>query len=138
MQRVLNISENEKKQLESEYQLIYEGFEKLANKLLSLMKKKEEVQTRLQQSLQTMVTVDSIKWQIDYVESLERRIEEQQIKYEKARGKLEFFQSLIKEKMIEIKKYETLKEQKRINDLKDEKKREMKLMDETALLHFIN
>ncbi|MFC7392551.1 flagellar export protein FliJ [Scopulibacillus cellulosilyticus] len=137
MQRVLHITENEKKQLESEYQTFYQMFEQLANELLCLMKKKEEVQTQLQQELKTSVTVDDIKSQINYVENLEKRIEDQQRKYDQARERLESFQLVLKEKTIEIKKYEKLKSKKWINYLKDEKKREMKLMDETASLNFM-
>lgn len=137
LQRVLHITENEKKQLESEYQSIYRIFEKLAHDLFLLMKKKEDIETSLQEKLKATLSVDMIQMQLTYVKKLEDMIDEQKQQYQQTKIRLEKFQLILREKTIQVKKYEKLKSHALIEYKKDEKKKDMKLMDETASMNFI-
>lgn len=130
----MEVAESERKQLEAEYQRIFDSFEQLAGRLVRLIEKKQAVETALQEKLKHSVTVDLMRRQLADVENIDRLIEELTIQYSKVKERLEKFQPVLKEKAIEVKKYEKIKTKEWLAYRKDEKKRDIKRLDEIAAL----
>ncbi|WKB34868.1 flagellar export protein FliJ [Terrilactibacillus sp. S3-3] len=109
LERLMQVAESERKQLEVEYQRIYDSFEQIAGRLVRLIEKKQAIETALQEKLQESMTLDLMRRQLADVENIDRLIEELTIQYNKVKVRLEKFQPVLKEKAIEVKKYEKIK-----------------------------
>ncbi|TCP29186.1 flagellar FliJ protein [Scopulibacillus darangshiensis] len=135
-QKILHIADKEKKQLESEYQVVFGFYETLSNRLYSLMEQKESIQAAFRENLKSSLSIDAVQNQLNDISRLERMIDEQRIEYAQARERLEQFQLTLTEKTIQLKKYEKLKDHAWLEYKKDERKRDNKRMDELAAISF--
>ncbi|WP_100487682.1 flagellar export protein FliJ [Sporolactobacillus pectinivorans] len=138
LERVMRIAESERKNFESQYQVLYDRLEKIAYQLISLLEEKKLVQSDLERKMQNTMTIDSMKLQLINVEMADRMIEEQTLLYDQSKRQLEQLRSLLHEKAIEVKKYENMKDKKKEIYNNDLKKHEMKQMDEIAALRAVN
>ncbi len=130
LERLMKINENEKQQLERHYQILYTKLEDLAEQLIELMKKKEQVHSALYKETQTKVTASSIHERLRYMEIIEKKIEQEQQNYYTLKEKVAAFRQTLTDKSIEVKKHEVLKETAYHQHLVMEKRSEMKQMDE--------
>lgn len=137
LERVMKIAESEKRNLEGQYQMLFDRFEQLARGLVHLIKEKESVESNLQDKMKKTITIDLMKRQIYDVEKMERLITEQTLQYDRVKNQLEQFKSILLKKAIEVKKYEKIKEKQTRIYRKEAKKKEMNLLDETAAFHSI-
>ncbi len=108
LKRILTLSESEKKQLESEYQVLYQSLEQIAGELISLIKKKETVQEKLQEKMGTALSIEKIQQQFNYINHLDQSIQNCKKQYESAREKVDYSKNLLTDKAIQVKKYEKL------------------------------
>lgn len=114
------------------------NFEKIATEMYKSLKKKEATEEKLQQLINSEAKITLIRSQSEYIQSISSHIEQLQIKVQNARKQMEEKQNLLTKAHIEVKKMETI-----INNRKEEKetmakKVDMNLMDEMALQQFFS
>ncbi|MFT8317138.1 MAG: flagellar export protein FliJ [Sporolactobacillus sp.] len=137
LKRIMKIAESEKAALESKYQELFQALEQLAGNLIDLMNKKKAVQIDLNQQLSQSMTIDSMKLHLFDVEKYEKIINLRTAEYDQAKHRLEELQPILLEKTIEVKKYEKIRDRQRSVIKTEEKKKEMKEMDEIASLRVV-
>ncbi|MFD2616889.1 flagellar export protein FliJ [Terrilactibacillus laevilacticus] len=137
LERILNLAESEKSQLEIEYQAVYQLFEQLAHRLFQLIEKKNTIQSCLQEKFNESISIHQITHELDTIDLFDRKIQEQTKQYEEVKQRLEKFQDILQAKNTEIKKYERLKQSQLSRHKINKKKKELQKMDETGALRFI-
>jgi flagellar protein FliJ len=132
-ERILKVNESEKKQLEQIYQELFRLLEAQAQKLIELMKKKEQLVNQFEGQKRKAMTVMGARDHLQILDSIGNKIHSEQDKYENIRERLEKFKVTLMDKSIELKKYEKLKDI-HFNQYANAMKRyEDKQMDEAAL-----
>ena len=132
LQRVLTLHENEKQQLELAYQTLYEKLEEQGKRLIEVIEKKEALVLALHQASQNKMTAHAIHDRLKFIDALGKVIESEQIAYAQLKQRVEAFQVTLQEKAIEVKKHEKLREKAYQTHLVQEKRFELKRMDEQA------
>ncbi|MFS8630670.1 MAG: flagellar export protein FliJ, partial [Bacillales bacterium] len=108
--KILSLKEREKEEALLAYQDSIGKFEKVAKKLYELLRQKEKLQTTRSEKLKQGTPVNEIRFYEEYLESLEKKIEKQQIMVNNARNRMQHLQKQLMEKNIEVKKFEKLRE----------------------------
>lgn len=134
LERLMKLNESERRHLERHYQILYGKLEELAQTLVELMKKRERLQEALYEKSQSRVAASSIHERLMYVQTIDKKIEIEQKNYFELLDRVELFRRSLTEKAIEVKKHELLKETAFNHYLNQEKKAELKKMDEQAQL----
>lgn len=136
--KILSLKEREKEEALLAYQDSIGKFEKVAKKLYELLRQKEKLQTTRSEKLKQGTPVNEIRFYEEYLESLEKKIEKQQIMVNNARNRMQHLQKQLMEKNIEVKKFEKLREKdvrKFFDQLQAE---ENKRMDDAALQTYLH
>jgi len=136
--KILSLKEREKEEALLAYQDSIGKFEKVAKKLYELLRQKEKLQTTRSEKLKQGTPVNEIRFYEEYLESLEKKIEKQQIMVNNARNRMQHLQKQLMEKNIEVKKFEKLREKdvrKFFDQLQAE---EHKRMDNAALQTYLH
>ncbi|OKL37137.1 flagellar export protein FliJ [Domibacillus mangrovi] len=135
---ILQLREREKEESESVYREAVGQFEIEAEKLYDLLKKKEELIDVQEQKMKTGFSVLEIQHYQQFINNLEKLIEQQQQVVITARGRMQWCEQQLKEKNIEVKKYGKI----RTKDLAVYHKwlnvEEAKQMDELSSIQFMN
>lgn len=132
LQRVMSLHENEKQQLELAYQILYEKLEQQGKRLIEVIQKKESLVVALHEASQNKMTAHAIHDRLSYIETLGNVIESEQVAYSQLKERVETFQATLQEKAIEVKKHEKLREKAYQAHLIQEKRLDLKRMDEQA------
>ncbi|RSK27029.1 flagellar biosynthesis chaperone FliJ [Bacillus sp. HMF5848] len=135
--KVLAIKETEKEQVVIEYNTAIAHFEKVAERLYELLKRKEDLEDEQQQFLQTGVSIQHMRQQQQFIYNLERIIAHQQKLVMKARQALQEKQAQLISKNIEVKKYEVIKQKDFEIYIQENKAIDNKLMDELSLQQYL-
>jgi flagellar protein FliJ len=131
--RVMKIAEYEKKELEALYNDVYNLLEDQGKKLIELMKRKEKIQAQFERKKRDKVTVSLMMEQSMHLNQLGQYIQDEQVKYEQLRIRVEELRPVLMEKSVEHKKLEKLKDHHWMNYQEKEKMLENKKMDEVAM-----
>lgn len=137
-EKILTIKEKEKSDARAKYNEAQKTFEQVAEKLYNLLKKKEELIEFQQFKLSTGLSVQDIRHNQLFMDNLEKVIEQCQKDVIQARHKMNLQQDILKEKNIEVKKYEKIKEKDFQKFLDALKTAENKLMDEISIQQFLS
>lgn len=137
-EKILTIKEKEKSDARAKYNEAQKNFEKIAEKLYNLLKKREELIEFQQFKLSTGLSVQDIRHNQLFMDNLEKIIEQCQKDVIQARYKMNLQQENLKEKNMEVKKYEKIKEKDLQKFLKVVKKAENEQMDEISIQQFLN
>jgi len=132
------IKQKEKEQVQLDYEISVQSFEKEATKLYEFLKRKEMVEEQNQINLQKGLSIDGIKQQQLFVESLEKDIHHSQIKVINARNFMNSKQEVLIEHNVEVKKYEKMREKAFKSHSEILLSLENKQMDEISLQQFVN
>ncbi|OXS78551.1 flagellar export protein FliJ [Domibacillus enclensis] len=137
-EKIMQLREQEKEESETVFRESQQAFEKEANKLYELLKKKEDLLFAQEQKMKTGFSVLDIQHYQQFVSNLEKLIEKQQQLVITSRGRMQWCEQQLKEKNIEVKKYSKI----RANDLtryhKQMAAEEAKQMDELSSIQFMN
>ncbi|MBP0726238.1 flagellar export protein FliJ [Bacillus sp. RG28] len=137
-EKILMIKQKEKEQVQIDYELSVQSFEKEANKLYEVLKRKEMVEEQKQQNLQKGVSIDGLKQQLLFVEALEKDIKHSQLQVINARNHMNTKQEVLIEHNVEVKKYEKMREKAIKSHSEILLSLENKQMDEISLQQFVN
>ncbi|SRR5690606_22248766 len=136
--KILSLKEREKEEALLAYQDSIGKFEKVAKKLYELLRQKEKLQTTRSEKLKQGTPVNEIRFYEEYLESLEKKIEKQQIMVNNARNRMQHLQKQLMEKNIEVKKFEKLREKDARKFFDQLRAEENKRMDDAALQTYLH
>ncbi|PID00163.1 flagellar export protein FliJ [Sporosarcina sp. P29] len=108
--KVLNLREQERDETEMAYKEAIEEFEKIATQLYDQMKKKENVLEEQQQRMTTGFSIDDLHSYSRFINTLDLTIDHIQQEVMKSRTKMNWYESQLLDKNIEVKKFEKMKE----------------------------
>ncbi|WP_313234458.1 flagellar export protein FliJ [Sporosarcina ureae] len=108
--KVLNLREQERDETEMAYKEAIEEFEKIATQLYDQMKKKENILEEQQQRMTTGFSIDDLHSYSRFINTLDLSIDHIQQEVMKSRSKMNWYESQLLEKNIEVKKFEKVKE----------------------------
>ena len=106
-EKILDLREREKDVQMMAYEKAVQAFEEVATELYNLLKKKEELERKQARQIQRGLSVQEIRMQQNFLNSLQRDIDNLQQKVMIARQKMQFEHQKLVQKNIEVKKYET-------------------------------
>lgn len=136
--KVLHIREREKDHAQKAYNQSIEMFEEVATKLYTLLKKKEDAEESYENYIQSTVQIEKIVEQMAYIESLNHQIVALQQQVNQARDEMEAKQQTLTDSHIEVKKFEKLIENRKLQQQKDRLKQEQASMDEISVQQFLS
>ena len=137
-EKILSIKEREKDEAVNVYNQAVKRFEEAAKRLYDLLKQKEDAESMQEKKLLAGLSVQEIRHNQLFVENLKKVIDHQQQIVINTRNQMNFFQEKLKEKNIEVKKYEKIKEKDFENYQLEEKFLDNKQMDEISLQQFMS
>lgn len=137
-EKVLTIKEKEKSDAQVKYDEALKSFEQVAEKLYRLFKKKEELIDFQQIKLSIGLSVQEIRHNQLFMDNLEKLINQCQQEVIQARHRMNFQKEILKEKNIEVKKYEKIKEKDIQKFHEVVKVAENKQMDEISIQQFLS
>jgi flagellar protein FliJ len=108
--KILDIREQEKTQTEMAYKEAVKSFEEVATKLYEMLKRKEDLITYQNERLTVGASIDEVTHYANFINSLEKTIEDLQKKVAQARVKMNWHEEKLLEKNIEVRKYEKMRE----------------------------
>lgn len=133
---VLNLTDQEKTEMEIAYKEAVRHFEDVATKLYDLLKKKEETIEKQQENLQTGSTMDDFHHYTRFINGLDKSIASMQKLVDQARLKMRWHEEKLIEKNIEVRKYEKMKEKDFSRFVEQQNRNEMNRLDELSTQTF--
>ncbi|OZI11562.1 flagellar export protein FliJ [Bacillaceae bacterium SAS-127] len=137
-EKILQLREQEKEEMQNSYMEAMKRFEEAAEKLYTLLKKKEELIDHQETKMVSGFSIYEVQHYQQFVSNLEQTISFQQQIVIRARNKMQWCEQQLQERNIEVKKYEKMKE-------KDFQKfnasllvMEQHQMDEISTIQFMN
>lgn len=108
--KVLDLREQERDETEMAYKEAIEEFEKVATQLYDQMKKKENILEEQQQRMTTGFSIDDLHHYSRFITTLDVTIDHIQQEVMKSRSKMNWYETQLLEKNIEVKKFEKMKQ----------------------------
>lgn len=136
--KLLNLKETEKNMAQKDYQESVDHFEEKATKLYHLLKQKEDAELKYLETLELPTNVSTLHLNQQYIERLEKQINQLQPSVQQARGEMEEKQEKLSSAHIEMKKYEKIIERKEESYKASVATQEKKDMDEISMQQFIS
>jgi flagellar protein FliJ len=137
LEKVMAMKEKEQEKAQRDYQEAIEQFDKVATKLYELLKRKEDLETLQQKQLLSGMSVQQMKHHQQFIANLERSIDYFQEAVRNARTRMYWQEEQLKEKQMEVKKYEKVKEHEFKKFIEIEKKQDMREMDEISIFQYV-
>lgn len=136
-EKILSIKEREKDEAFDIYNQAVKRFEKAAEKLYELLKKKEDLEAYQSSRLVNGLEVQEIRHHQHFIHQLEKTIEHYQQIVMNARNHMNFQQERLLEKNVEVKKYEKIKQKDMTNYAESVRQQEGRQMDDISIQHFM-
>lgn len=137
-EKIMTLKEREKDEALSVYNESVKNFEKAAEKLYELMKKKEDLEEFQSRRLTEGLPVQEIRHHQQFINNLQKSIDQYQKMVMNARHHMTFNQEKLLQKNIEVKKYVKIKEKDQIEYLDLLKQVEAKEMDDISIQQFVH
>ncbi|WP_075980926.1 flagellar export protein FliJ [Bacillus massilinigeriensis] len=137
-EKILSIREREKEEALSVYNDSVKKFEEVAEKLYSLLKRKEDLENYQSSRLKDGLSIQEIRHHQLFISNIEKSIEYYQKMVINARNRMNFYQEKLMEKNIEVKKYEKMKEKDLLLFVNEMKASENKQMDDISIQFYMN
>lgn len=135
--KLLDIKQRERKIAQKAYYQSLENFEDVAMNLYTLLKKKEDLEATYDVSIQGHMTIEEIRKQNHYIDTLTKKIRAVQNDVQKARQEMETNQSKLTDAYIEVKKYEKMIEFRQKERMEQLKKTENQMMDDISIRQYL-
>ncbi|WP_153731280.1 flagellar export protein FliJ [Sporosarcina obsidiansis] len=109
-EKVLTLREQERDETEMAYKEAIQQFEEVARELYDQLKKKEDTLEQQQERMSKGFSIDDLHHYSRFISTLDQRIDHIQQEVMKSRSKMNWYESQLLEKNIEVKKFEKMKE----------------------------
>ncbi|MBD7936723.1 MULTISPECIES: flagellar export protein FliJ [Cytobacillus] len=137
-EKIMHVKEREKDEALDIYNQATRRFEEAATKLYELLKKKENLDQMQSERLVSGLQVVEMRYQQQFISNLEKTIDHYQKRVMNARTQMYYYQEKLAEKMTEFKKYEVMKNKKKMQYLSEMKRLENIEMDDISIQQFIH
>jgi len=137
-EKVLTFKEREKDEALSAYQNAVKTFEEVAEELYRLLKKKEDLELFQAEKLQTGSSVQEIRHYQRFIINMDKSIKYYQELVLNARNRMNWCETQLVEKNVEVKKYEKMKIKDYEKFLEQMKLEEDKVTDEISTLQYFH
>ncbi|HWO97855.1 MAG TPA: flagellar export protein FliJ [Bacillus sp. (in: firmicutes)] len=135
--RVMSIKENEKDRLRAEYSEAVQQFEKVGQQLYEYLKQKENLIDEHAKKMQAGLSITDIKQFQLFVANLEKVIAVYQQKVMSARQTMQLAELKLRDKNMEVKKFEKMKVKDFQRYKETQKELESKQMDEVSIQQYM-
>lgn len=135
--KLLDLKEKERNNAQKAYYQSMENFEDVAMNLYTLLKKKEDLEETYDTSLQGNMTIEEIRKQNRYIDTLTKQIRIVQNDVQKARQEMETKQNKLTDAYVEVKKYEKMIEFRQKERMEQLKKTENQMMDDISIRQYL-
>lgn len=137
-EKVLTFKEREKDEALSVYQNAVKTFEEVAEELYRLLKKKEDLELFQAEKLLTGSSVQEIRHYQRFIINMDKSIQYYQELVLNARNRMNWCETQLIEKNVEVKKYEKMKIKDYEKFLEQMKLEEDKVTDEISTLQYFH
>ncbi|WP_180316698.1 flagellar export protein FliJ [Shouchella shacheensis] len=137
LQHVMNVCKQQKDIAEQAYREASGDFEEVATTLYHLLKRKEDLESSLEETLDQRATVLRVMGEEKHLEWIRQRIVRQEKETEQARRLMQHKKNKRDELALAYKQYERIREQKQALYEEEQKKLEAQTLDELASSRFI-
>jgi flagellar protein FliJ len=136
-EKILTLKEREKQEALDVYNQSVKKFEEALEQLYELLKKKEDLEDYQSSRLMKGIPVQEMKYYQGFIQNLEKSIKTYQQIVANVRSQMQFYQEKLKEKNIEVKKFEKMKDRDFILFTEQVKQLEDRQMDDISIQHFM-
>ncbi|MDZ5711721.1 flagellar export protein FliJ [Jeotgalibacillus haloalkalitolerans] len=137
-ERVLTVKEREQKEAEDRYRDAVDSFEKMAQKLYELLKKKELMEDSQANQMQTGIPVQLLRHGQQFLTNIEKSISYQQKLVMDARSNMQRHEHRLMERNIEVRKYEKIREHDKKRYVAEQEQADREQMNELSIAQFMN
>ncbi|TFE03497.1 flagellar export protein FliJ [Jeotgalibacillus sp. R-1-5s-1] len=137
-ERVLTVKEREQKEAEDRYRDAVASFEKIAQKLYDLLRKKELMEAAQADEMKSGISVISLRHGQHFLSNIEKSISYQQKLVIEARSNMQRHEHRLMERNIEVRKYEKIKERDLKQHIQLAESAEREQMNELSIVQFMN
>ncbi|MEK5102410.1 flagellar export protein FliJ [Cytobacillus sp. FSL M8-0252] len=137
-EKIMHVKEREKDEALDIYNQATRRFEEAATKLYELLKKKEDLDRLQSERLVSGLQVVEMRYQQQFISNLEKTISHYQKRVMNARTQMYYYREKLAEKMTEYKKYEVIKDKKKMQYVSEMKRLENIEMDDISIQQFIH
>lgn len=137
LSKILQIKEKEMLDVQLEHVASIEAFETVATELYELLKRKENAESAQEEALQDSFSIEEMLEQMNYIDSLHKRILFVQQKVNEARSRMNEKQEELTAAHVEMKKYESIIKRRNEEQLAEENRIKRALMDEVSMQQFL-
>ncbi|MFS0782301.1 flagellar export protein FliJ [Bacillus sp. 1P06AnD] len=137
-EKILSLKDKEKKDAQAQYGHAVEAFEKAAENLYELLKKKETLHGLQQDKLVSGLSIIEIRHNQLFMDNLENLIAFAQQEVLKTRTQMNHMQNRLIDKNVEVKKYEKIKEKQYSKFVENIKQLEKIQMDDISIQTFLS
>ncbi|MDG5788189.1 flagellar export protein FliJ [Evansella sp. AB-P1] len=132
LQKVLDMKEHEKTEAQIAYRDAMKSFEAIATKLYETLKKKEDLLASYEESLLHGLPIAKIQQIQETIQFLQKEIDHLQIRTKNARTLMNDKERLLTHSLVDVKKYEKLKDRNFQDFIVEQKTNENKFLDEIS------
>lgn len=136
LQKVLEVKEHEKSEAQMAYQSAMKEFEEIATELYNLLKQKEDLIAMHDVHLKQGLPIATIQQTQETLRFLQNQIDKLQIRTHHARVKMIDKQRELTSSLVDVKKYERIKERKYLDYKHEQQMLENKFLDEISVQQF--
>lgn len=133
LQKVMELREREKNNVQSEYQEAMTSFETIATELYEMLKRKEELEDNAREQIEKGTSIYALQQNQSKLLRLQQEVLVQQRSTQLAREKMNRKQQDLMNRSIEFKKYEKMKQIRQEQFEQEEKRLELLQMDELSI-----
>lgn len=137
-EKILHHQENLKNEAQLEYKTAVTEFETVAEELYQLLKQKETIEDKYQQTLHTAGSVTALMTHHTYLQQLKKQILHVERTVNEKRAIMEDKRSMLTDQHVEVKKYEKIIDRKWEVIKSKEKETESKRLDEASIRQYYN
>ncbi|MCM3759449.1 flagellar biosynthesis chaperone FliJ [Alkalihalobacillus oceani] len=138
LQKVMELKEREKHNIQAEYEQAVASFESVATELYEMLKRKEELEESARSQIANGTSIYALQQHQSKLLRLQQEIQKQQRQTHLAREKMNRKKQDLLSRSIEFKKYEKMRQVKQ-NQYEEEAKRlELQQMDELSIRLYAN
>ncbi|MFB1081110.1 flagellar export protein FliJ [Jeotgalibacillus sp. JSM ZJ347] len=137
-ERVLTVREREQKEAEDRYRDSVNSFEKMAQKLYELLKKKELMEDSQADQMKSGIPVQLLRHGQQFLTNIEKSISYQQKLVMDARTNMQRHEHRLMERNIEVRKYEKIREHDKKRYIAEQEQADREQMNELSIAQFMN
>ncbi|MGL4819001.1 MAG: flagellar export protein FliJ [Bacilli bacterium] len=136
--QIIAMKEFEKQEAQANYDAARIAFQNEAETLYALLKRKETLLEEEEEALmESSLRVSDVQYAHSFIDALERKIQVAQERVIQTRSAMQTAQQVLLSYRIDIRKYETVRDQRLEEVKQEEAKQEMAFLDELSLQLYI-